>query len=232
MEIFNRTAGRRTVLTIAAVGVSLLALSACGSSGTTAESSAPVESITASGAVAGNEPACQPGPPAQAPLSFTRNPDSWTNKDGFVGTIGNDSGETLWVSFHHIGSWCRLDAGTRAAYAYSTSSGYNGIYVVDESGQGSAIEIIDPPMGWPRIIVASHIRDSECAWGSGKREEARSGFFYEDDEKTVEAGGAGKVTVKRLPDDEGAAREWSGDSSGKTDDWARMDLTIREVGSC
>lgn len=213
------------------LGVALLALSACGSAGTTA-SSAPVQSSAASGAVAGDEPTCQPGPPAQSPLSLTRNPDSRTNKDGFVGTIGNESGKTLWVSFSHIGTWCRLDAGARAAYAYSNSMQYNGIYVVDESGQGSAIEIIDPLMGWPRIIVASHVRDSECTWNSGKREEARSGNFVEDEEATVEASGAGKVTVKRLPDDEGAARQWTGDSSGTTDDWARMDLTIREVGSC
>ena len=232
MNALSLRVGRRTGIAVAAVGCLIVTLTACGSSGSTADSSAPVDSAAATGAIAGTEPACQPGPPAQAPLSLTRNPDSRTNKDGFVGTIGNDSGKPLWVSFSHIGSWCRLDAGARAAYAYANSSNYNGIYVVDESGQGSAIEIIDPTMGWPRVIVASHVRDSECAWGSGKRKEARSGFFYEDDEQTVEESGAGKVTVKRLPDDASAARQWSGDSSGTTDDWARMDLTIREVGSC
>ena len=221
---------RRIVIAAMAAGA---LLAGCGSSGQSTESSAvptpppPVESASASGSVAAaDSQACRSGPPISPPEGYTFDED-----DGVFGTLSNETGSTLWVSMDwNLGtSWCRLDAGRGAAFGAGKF-----INLRVSVGNGSAsypgvtIYATDPWIGSPKVKT----QYETSTGGICQRDQSilDTGSLEENEENWLNGKAQGSIEVKRLPDSKAIAREWTGTS--KADDWARIDLRIRQMGVC
>ncbi len=235
VDLELRTETMRFTLICCAGAALAFALTACGSTAT-----APVESVSSSGAIAGSD-TCPEGPPARSPLVN----DSYDN-DGVVGTIANNTGADIWIS-NDAGpnsyrgvmpekhrAPCLLAPGKRAAFAGSMDAV---LYVssTPTNRSGSRVYLFDPDMGYPAASVTGFTEPfgmDNYSCGANPLEYID---FSEDESRDFEAtngaGYTGKATVSRLPDDEKAANEYTGSTTG-TDDWARMDITIFALGSC
>ena len=227
---------------LAGSAVALL-LSAC-SQGSTA--TAPVESASVSGAPASAE-LCPEGPPAR---------ESLTNKayqygdDGVVGTVTNNTGAAIWITNDapvtgareditraRLRTPCLLEAGKSVVYAGNTLAEMY-VSATPTARTGTHISLVDPDLGYPYASVTGFkepyvkISDnSSCGADYGDNKAKLSEGESRDFDATNGAGYTGKVTVTRLPDDEKAANDFTGSTTG-TDDWARMDVTISSLGYC
>ena len=228
-------------MTLRAAGVATVVavlVSACGSSVSESPISLPVSSD--SGAIASSD-ACPDGPPARGPLA-----NGHYGGDGVVGTITNETGYPVWVSNDAPGpsskiedevrrTPCMLEHGKRAAYA-----GSEGVilYVsaTASNRKGSRIRFYDPLMELPFTVVTGFTEPipRQLAKSCGV-DSSDVVYLWEDertDFRTVNGEGfTGRVLIKRLPDDEGAATEYTG-RSGSTSDWARIDAVIYQLGYC
>ena len=201
-------------------------LAGCGSSGQSGESSAPVESASASGAVASAEE-CRSGPPISPQSGRTLD-----KHDGVFGTLYNETGSTLWVSMDwNVGeTWCRLDAGRGAAFGAAefinllVSVG-NG----SDSYPGVRIFVNDPEWFFlPKVKTSYEASDRRLCYQD--QSELDTGGLEENEENWLNGKVQGSVEVKRFPDSKAIAREWIGTS--KADDWARIDLHVKQIGVC
>ena len=219
-----------------------LLLSGCGSSST-----APVESASPSGAVAGAADACPAGPPASSLLNTTS-----FGHDGVVGAIYNQSGAPVWIQYNSSldittnarRDTCRLDPGQRAAYAgnYGTDGkprdsvwgpalGAGVIIYASASADmasGTAILTTDPNSSTPRAGTMGFTADYSCA-RANEALSARSEYSFA---VSNDYGTSGRVVVKRLDDDKNVSKEWTGHSGWEVNDWARMDINIYTLGTC
>ena len=219
----------------------VLLVAACGSGGASTDS-ANVQSASASGEVVAVN-TCSPGPPAGSPLSITDQPDSW-DYDGVVGAVYNSSGKNLWLSVTTGGTSsgkCRVDAGQRAAYAFSTPSDIDVVIRVWDGEASDAtystIRINDGLMDNPQAYLNGAINDTKAC----KRtlNDAWTDRLSEGTSNTVPSKGqvwpsyaGGEFTFKRLKDDDKTAAEWTGAGAWKTGDWARIDITVTKPPSC
>lgn len=213
-------------------------LAGCGSTATTAETSAPVTSESAAGAVASAD-SCPQGPPARAPLI-----SGATGPDGVVGVVVNSTAAPIWVwnasnpdSKYRLERWldpCQLAPGDRAAFAsWKDATLYAS--VTRNNRVGTRIHLYDPAIGYPGAQVTGFKESTRTVTNCGTEPRDSDHTFSEGESRDYEAsngaGYSGKVTVVRLPDDEAAANQYSGTPVG-TDDWARMDVTVYALGSC
>ena len=212
-------------------GAVALLLSACGQAST---ATAPVESASASGAIASAD-RCPEGPPARG--SLTDNGYGYGD-DGVVGTVRNQTGAAVWITSGTNQTPCLLEAGKGVVYSGNIRAE---IFVSEttEDRTGTNIRLEDPDLGYPFANVHGFqegtdeegISFSNYACGAGYRTDGFAEGESRDFEATDGAGYTGKVTVTRLPDDEAAANEYTGSTTG-TDDWARMDVTVSALGYC
>ena len=216
------------------------ALTACTPGGSSTGTTAPVESVSSSGAIADSD-ACPEGPPARSPLVN----DSYDG-DGVVGTTANNTGADIWIS-NDAGpnsykgvmpekhrAPCLLAPGKRAAFAGSMDAV---LYVssTPTNRSGSRVYLVDPDIGYPAASVTGFTEPFSVDNHSCGANPLDNIDFSEDESRDFEAtngsGYTGKATVTRLPDDENAANEYTG-RTFLTDDWARMDITIFALGYC
>jgi hypothetical protein len=233
----------RSTLT-AALAAGLL-LAGCGA---TASTPAPVESESASGAVAGTVADCKEGPPAELFKAKTY------SHDGVVGTMRNTGTRDLVVAL--ATEWpgtpedpktprCYLAPGKGVVFALGGGATYRevtGRFVVYDrewydlpadspeksrhSRNGTAIALSDPLMGRVEVNVGGYDVKGRTAF-CPVEEDTR--HFLEGFEYPFMDGGA---RFKRLKDDKAAAREWTGINAGNVDDWARVDIQIARTGGC
>ena len=212
---------------VLAGGAVALLLSACGQGST---ATAPVESASssaASGAIASAD-LCPEGPPARGSLT-----DNNYGNDGVVGTVTNNTGAAVWIGKGVTSTPCLLEAGKGVVYAGDVSAEFL-VSATPEGRSGTYIRLKDPDLGYPEANVTGFkegMASGDYACGAGYRDDGLSEGESRDFEATDGAGYTGKVTVTRLPDDEKAANEYTGSTTG-TDDWARMDIAIFALGSC
>ncbi len=215
---------------VLAGGAVALLLSACGQGST---ATAPVESASsasASGAIASAD-LCPEGPPARG--SLTDKGGIQYGPDGIVGTVSNQTGAAVWISHGTKNTPCLLEAGKGVVYAGDVSTD---IYVsaTPEGRTGTYIKLKDPNLGYPYANARGFkepFTNDNSTCGAGYRDDGFSEGESRDFEATNDSGYTGKVTIVRLPDDENAANEYTGQTAF-TDDWARMDITIFALGSC
>ena len=213
---------------VLAGGAVALLLSACGQGST---ATAPVESASsaaASGAIASAD-LCPEGPPARGSLT-----DNKFGNDGVVGTATNNTGAAVWIASGTNRTPCLLEAGKRVVYSGNILAEIL-VSATPEGRTGTNIRLQDPNLGDPEANVRGFKEPfdyfhHDC--GADYREEFKlSEGESRDFEATNRAGYTGKVTVTRLPDDEAAANDYTGSTTG-TDDWARMDVTVSALGYC
>ena len=100
----------------------------------------------------------------------------------------------------------------------------------DRGAPGVAIAPLDPTMGRPWVWTVYRTESgATCPTAEGVLD---TGGLSEGQEYVLAGPAPGEVVVKRLNDDKDAVRQWSGSSDSKVDDWARIDLTVKRIGSC
>ena len=237
---------RGVVLSVVAAGV---LLAGCGAS----TSSIPVESGTASGAPAAlTHTPCRAGPPARSGLLGTED----IGHDGVVGTLRNGSDAPIFVRGLTDSFSCMLDPGQGVAFAGSSFAAsideFPGLprwfpngksknflevdlpILVTSSREANAPGVVimpqDPRMGRPSVWTLYRTESgATCPTAEGVLD---TGGLSEGQEYVLAGPAPGEVVVKRLNDDKNVVREWSGSSNSKVDDWARIDLTVKRIGSC
>lgn len=215
----------RSVITALAITASLV-LAGCGTSEGSADSQAPLQSMTADGAVAG-DPRCHAGPPPMGRLQ--NNPYGVGKDDGVVGAIYNDSAEPIYIKVKdHRDNACRLDPGSRAAYM-GVDFFMLEIYAFDSvSSPFSRLRLADPFIGRPSAFLDGPFKlGQSCAQQRGYDVDG----MKEGTGSTLGDGaGAGVVEVNRLNDDKNTAIEWSGIRGAG--DWARIDVRVKSAPVC
>ncbi len=212
---------------VLAGGAVALLLSACGQGST---ATAPVESASsasASGAIASAD-LCPEGPPARGSLT-----DNKFGNDGVVGTVTNNTGAAVWIGKPRVTRTpCLLEAGKGVVYSGDVSAEIL-VSATPEGRSGTYIKLKDPDLGYPYANVTGFKEGMAFGYacGAGHRADGLSEGESRDFEATNDSGYTGKATVVRLPDDENAANEYSGSTTG-TDDWARIDVTVFALGYC
>ena len=231
----------RMVVAAMAAGV---VLAGCGSSGQSAESSAPVESASASGAVASAEEC-----PANSPVRGSLKGDvGWRSYDGVFGHIYNTTGSQMWVwgPRKDAAAPCLLNPGKGASFGFAgppddkanwvptSVKAFSGLIVFlvtsspDSDAPGTMIGVSDPEMDYPdaasiyRTAGGSRCKSDDVA--------LRTGSMREGQEYRLKGNSQGSVLVKRLDDNEEIAREWM--QTSKANDWARLDLYVESIGRC
>ena len=214
---------RRLVIAAIAAGV---ALSGCGSSGEAAVPVASVESADSSGGVAeASEWTCPSGPPARGVLTI----NTFDAGHGVVGQLYNETGSTLWVWSRKMPGFCQLEAGRSTGFAVGSSA----VFTVTaernfEKAPGVGIRIEDKEVLSPRVSTFFQRASlSRCASDGAELEAV---LPQGDSEELLEGVAQGSVLAKRLPDNDDIAREWL--TSGASDNFSRIDLFIRAIGTC
>ena len=229
-----------------------LGLAGCGSSGQSAESptqsSAPVESISASGAVATYFGECPEGHPARDALSaVTFEGRSSAAHDGVVGTIYNDTEQPIEVRTDMLGS-CDLGPGKNTMFAASMGEREGRYYLVPREVEDynkmfwlylssptttgeTAVGFLDPNTGEPRVFASqrSAVTQAACPPGQGVKS---SGDLYPGGAERFVDTSIGYLMAKRWPDDKNVARQGTGWDGWAVNDWARIDLVVHRVGTC
>ena len=233
----------RMVVAAMAAGV---VLAGCGSSGQSAESSAPVESASASGAVASAEEC-----PANSPVRGILKGDvGWASYNGVFGHIYNTTGSPLWVWSQRkdAGAPCLLNPGKGASFGFAGPpkeeatwvprhdfllvSNHWILFLVTSSAAsdapGTMIGVFDPDIGYPN--AASIYRTAGGSSCEGDDVGLETDGLSEGQEYRLKGNSQGSVLVKRLDDNEVIAREWM--QTSDADDWARLDLYVESIGRC
>ena len=237
-------------LRYAAAALAAALLTGCGA----AASSTPVASDGASGEPAAlSDTPCPEGPPAQwKGLQGT----SWhIGEDGVVGSLRNSTAGPIFVHGLTDSFPCRLESGRGVAFAGSELPGtiverwgvsslpswmprkFTGVDMAiwvsssrDRDAPGVVIMPQDPSVGRPSAFTLYTTEFGHtCPTAEGVLD---TGGLREGQEYVLAGPAPGEVVVKRLNDDKNVVREWSGSSNSKVDDWARIDLTVKRIGSC
>lgn len=197
---------------VLAGGALLVLLSACGSTASTA----PVETAPASGEVAADGQDCAVGPPARGPLNKVG-----SDNDGVVGTIYNDSKIPIWA---HLNDWsqppCRINVGQSAVYGAAEIAYIALTNEQNQQGQWkTGIKVEDPYFDERPVVTATGV--GSCIVNIEQR-------IWQGYEFSIPRA---DITGMWLPNDEAAANEYTGKSTG-TDDWARVDFRVRNLTYC
>ena len=217
-------------------------LAGCGSSGQSAESSAPVESASASGAVASAEEC-----PANSPVRGILKGDvSAMSYNGVFGHIYNTTDSPLWVwsQDRDAASPCLLNPGKGASFGSASEprmtsdaawvpSGDSRFWLLltssrDSSAPGTAVSVYDPPVGYP--TSQSVYRTASGSSCESDDVTLKTDGLSEGQEYRLKGNSQGSVLVKRLDDNEVIAREWM--QTSDANDWARLDLYVESIGRC
>ena len=193
-----------------------LALTACRSAASTAEPPAPVESVTASGAVAADGPDCAIGPPARSPLNKV-----YYDNDGVVGTIYNEAVGPIWVKFSDQGETCRINKGQSAVYAVAEEGTLN--IWADKNGGGYRTDIYVADRTFAGVLVKG---PGPCSKTQSESEGGVGTKFVVGDSGVI---------GENLPYQNGreqAVREYTGVDSMYVDDWVRLDFRVSYLTSC
>ena len=228
-------------MVVAAVAAGVV-LAGCGSSGQSGESSAPVESASASGAVASAEEC-----PANSPVRGSLKGRMYAGADdGVFGHIYNTTGSQLWVwgPRKDAAAPCLLNPGKGASFGFPhppyekanwvpTNLGTGWIMFLvtsspDSDAPGTVIGVLDLMYGYPKgLSVYRTAGGSTCP---SDNVEFRTDGLSEGQEYRLKGNSQGSVLVKRLDDNEEIAREWM--QTSDADDWARLDLNVESIGRC
>ena len=217
---------------VAAVVVALpLVLSAC-SSGTAETTDA------ASGGVA-SLATCAQGPPAASPLSITDYADD-NDYDGWVGAIYNNTDQPMvaWlVTGNTENSRCQVPAKGRAAYAVSLPDDietYIRVAPLGDQQPYANLRIVDPDIGHASWYITTPVNPyKSCGTVFKAQSQAfREGSGFGETDTHGYGNGQGQFRIKRHSDDADVAREWTGVSNWKVDDWARVDVDVVELPYC
>ena len=240
---------KRVVVTAMAAGV---VLAGCGSSGQSAESSAPVESASGVGA-----PASADECPANAPVRGLLK-GRLEGDDGVFGHVYNSTGDTLWVwsQVKDSPTPCRLAPGKGASFASDSVeveskdaawvpprkeaqsegdlSRIDRFWILvtgsaEATAPGVAVGLVDPLMARPDAV--SIYRSPGGGTCASDNVALYTGGLSENREYRLKGNSQGSVLVKRLSDSKEIAREWMPGNTD-TDDWARLDLYVESIGRC
>jgi len=239
-------------LLIAGLAVGL-ALSGCGSAGRSGESSAPVESVSASGEVVGGSgivKECPEGHPARGVLSAVTFPGrSSAAHDGVVRTIYNDTDHTIGVDSDGTGEIsCFLNPGRNTMFAGSMgvresrsvhmphevkeASEMFWLYLSARMHQGvTAVGFLDPNRGEPQVFASQRVSNLHSACPPDEKPTS-TGEMEQASHEALTGDAIGALWIERLRDDKNVARQGTGWDGWAVNDWARIDLRVYELGSC
>lgn len=212
---------------------------------------APVESSSASGAVASGD-VCPQGAPARG--MFRGRYWGINYSDGVLGHVYNQTSSPIWLWSEQKTdpTPCRVDPGQGASFAATTGrdmdtkdaaswrgtrwwKGVDGGHFwmlatasPDPSSPGVAIGLDDPFSAKPQAYsVYRTAAGTACASDDVMFQSAR---LSEGDEYRLKGGSQGDVLVKRLDDNKEVAVEWT--DSWHARDWARLDIFVDAIGRC